>query len=166
MRFESYAQNQIIMALKFQKRGDVTSKADYVAILKDSEKWVPSSFLSFDDTECVLKVEKLISIEYGTRDDQVYVAFLCKDESRSWTCQLPVLYCRKVFSGKDINGRLVAGKCTGSLVTTLEDKNFGWETVSGLIGKSFKASRPDKILTEKDGKSLTHRIYRLDLLEK
>lgn len=152
------------MALKFQKKGDVTSKSEYVAILKDSEKWVPSSFLSFDDSECTLKVEKLISIEYGTRDDQVYVAFLCKDESRSWTCQLPVLYVRKVFSGKDPMGRLIAGKCTGSLVTKLEDKNFEWETVFGLIGKSFKVSRPTKILTVKDNKELTHRIYRLDLV--
>lgn len=154
------------MAKGFEKRGEITCKVDYDKILKDPEKWVPSSLLSYNDKATTLKIEKLIAVEYGTTEDKVYAAFECSDvNTESYRCQLPVTYVRKVFSGRDVDGSIIAGKCTGSFVNELEKKNFSWDTVKGFIGKTIRVSSPTKILTDKDGKTITHRIYRLDLVE-
>lgn len=154
------------MAKGFEKRGEITSKTDYDKILRDPEKWVPSSLLSYNDKATTIRVEKLIAVEYGTTEDKVYAAFECSDvNTESYRCQLPVTYVRKVFSGKATDGSLIAGKCTGSLVNELEKGNFSWDIVKGLIGKSLRVSSPTKIITTKDGKDITHRIYRLDLVE-
>lgn len=152
------------MAKGFIKRGAIENKTEYDKILKDPEKWVPSSLLSYNDKATTLKIEKLIAVEYGTTEDKVYAAFECSDTNTSgYRCQLPVTYVRKVFSGRAEDGSIIAGKCTGSFVLTLEKGNFSWDTVQGLIGKTLRVSAPTKILTNKDGKDITHRIYQLNL---
>ena len=135
--------------------------------MKDPEKWVPSSLLSYNDKATTLKIEKLIAVEYGTTEDKVYAAFECSDtNTEGYRCQLPVTYVRKVFSGRAEDGSIIAGKCTGSFVLALEKGNFSWDTVNSLKGRSLRVSAPTKIITTKDGKDITHRIYRLDLIEK
>lgn len=153
------------MAKTFKFDIEIQEESQYKAAAKKQLDMVPSSLLSFDDRDTVLDIISLRAIRYGDGDDDLYPVFVCKDKRRVYTCQLPVFFPRKTFSGKTPANELTAGKCTGSFTEALEEKNFSWDIVSSMKGRKIKVSNVRKILTEVNNKPVTHRVYRLDLVE-
>lgn len=152
------------MAKTFKFDIEIQDESQYKAAAKKQLDMVPSSLLSFDDRDTVLDIISLRAIRYGDGNDDLYPAFICKDKRRVYTCQLPVFFPRKTFSGKTPANELTAGKCTGTFTEALEEKNFSWEVVSSMKGRKIRVSNAKKIVTE-GNKPVTHRIYRLDLVE-
>lgn len=152
------------MGKVFIKSGSIKDEDQYKKIIKELAESVPSSVLSFDDKPCTLRIIDLIEVKYGEEDGKSYAAFLCKDETRTYSCQLPVFYVRKVFSGYAVDGTIIAGKCRGTFVDTLEDKEYSWEAVSGLIKNKIRVHNVVKILSESNGRKVTHRVYTIDLV--
>lgn len=154
------------MKVNFVKKGSIKdNKSRYEAIVAELNEAVPSSLLSLDDRPCTLKIVDLIEVSYGDNSNDSYAAFLCKDEARTYPCHLPVYFPRKVFSGYDANGSIIAGKCRGTFVDALENGNFSWETVSGLLKREIRVHDVIKIISEVKGKKVTHRVYTLDLIQ-
>lgn len=151
--------------ISFRVSGSIKeNEARYKKITEELSQSVPSSLLSLDDKPCTIKIIDLIEVSYGDNDGESYAAFLAKDEARNYPCQMPVFYPRKVFSGYDTNGSITAGKCRGTFVDNLEDGSYSWETVSKLLGRSIRVHNVVKIIGEKNGKRVTHRVYTLDLI--
>lgn len=156
------------MGKEFRKKNSslLEDRYRYNEISKETMEVAPPSLLSYDDRDCTLEIVDLIEIVIVDGDNKKsYPAFLCNDVRITYVCHLPVFYVRKVFRGRSIDGEITAGKCTGSFVNALEDGNYSWETVSGMKDRFIHVSNVVKIITDRDNRTVVHRVYTIDLVE-